>query len=43
MENIYILDHYYRTNKSIEQLKMMVVRNELMENKVPLSIFMRDL
>ena len=36
MENIYILDRYYRTNKSIEQLKMMVVRIELMESEVPL-------
>ena len=36
MENIHILDHYYRTNKSIEQLKMMVARIELMESEVPL-------
>ena len=36
MENIYKLDRYYRTNKSIEQLKMMVVRIELMESEVPL-------
>ena len=36
MENIYILDHYYRTNKSIEQLKMMVARIKLMESEVPL-------
>ena len=36
MENIYILDRYYRTNKSNGQLKMMVMRIELMESEVPL-------
>ena len=40
MENIYMLDHYYRTNKSIEQLKMMVVRIEL---NLESEVFMRDL